>query len=43
MRMIEPLTEGFRFTSFAVGLVTSDMTKEDALERARGGEGASRE
>ncbi len=41
MRAIEPFLESFRFTNFGVNLVTSDMTDEDALKRARGGEGAS--
>jgi uncharacterized damage-inducible protein DinB len=41
MRAIEPFLESFRFTNFGVKLVTSDMTDEDALKRARGGEGAS--
>lgn len=41
MSMMEPFRESFRFTNFGVGLVTSDMSNEDALKRARGGEGAS--
>jgi len=41
MRTVEPFLESFRFTNFGVRLVTSDMTDEDALKRARGGEGAS--
>jgi len=41
MAQSEVFRAAFKFTNLGIDLVTSDMAEEDALKRARGGEGAS--
>jgi uncharacterized damage-inducible protein DinB len=39
--MMRPIADSFRFSHFIMNPVTGDITEEDAVRRARGGDGAS--